>query len=99
MGTVTGRRRIVSAWEWEAGPASGLSDDRRRARRRATGWLRSGVADKAVMCKVIVVPGQPIQGGNYLPVAGTRVEAHMDEGRIRWRHAPDAAEGARREVA
>lgn len=89
----------MNAWEWEAGPASGLSDDRRKARRRAAGWLRSGMADKAVMCKVTVIPGQPIRGGNYLPVAGTRVEAHMDGARIRWRHAPDAPEIGRREVA
>ena len=89
----------MNAWEWEAGPASGLSDDRRKARRRAAGWLRSGEAGKAVMCKVTVVPGQPIPGGNYLPVAGTRVEGRMDERRIRWRRVPDAIVSGRREVA
>jgi hypothetical protein len=89
----------VNAWEWEAGSACGLSDDRRQARRRAVKVLRSGAAEKAVLHKVTVVTGHRLPGGNYLPVAGTRVEGHVDGPRIRWRRAPGTTEIGRREVA
>jgi hypothetical protein len=89
----------VNAWEWEAGPASGLSDDRRSARRRAARVLRSGAAASAVLQQVLVVPGRPMPGGNYLPVAETRVEGHMDGTRIRWRRGAGTAGSGRRDVA
>ena len=89
----------MNAWEWEAGSACGLSDDRRKARRHVAKVLRSGAANSAVLQQVTVVPGRPVPGGNYLPVAETRVEGRMDGTRIRWRRAVGAAGSERRDVA
>ena len=89
----------MNAWEWEAGSACGLSDDRRKARRRVAEVLRSGAATTAVLQQVTVVTGYPAPGGHYLPVAETRVEGHVDGARIRWRRAAVTAESERRDVA
>ena len=89
----------MNAWEWEAGSACGLSDDRRKARRHVAKVLRSGAANSAVLQQVTVVPGRPVPGGNYVPVAETRVEGHVNGARIRWRRAAVTAESERRDVA
>lgn len=74
----------MNAWEWQAGSASGLSGERRRARRHAAAVLRSGESDKAVLRQVTVITGFRTLGSHYVPVAGTRLEGHRHGQRIRW---------------
>ncbi len=72
------------AWEWEAGSSSGLSGDRRKARRYAAAVLRSGDAAVAVLQGVEVVTGYGTLDGHYQHVAGTRTEGRRHGQRIRW---------------
>lgn len=74
----------MNAWTWEAGSWSGITGDRRRARRHATARLRSGEAGTAVLREVTVATGIAVMDGHYRPVAGTRTEGRRDGRGIRW---------------
>ena len=74
----------MNAWEWEAGTASGIAGERRKARRRASARLRAGETDKVVMQQVLVVTGFRTLGPHYVPVAGTRLEGHRSGDGIEW---------------
>jgi len=80
----------VNAWSWEAGALSGITGERRRARRHAAAALRSGAADRAVLQEVVVPTGIGVLDGCYRPVKGTRAEGRRDGPGIRW----DRAEAA-----
>ena len=74
----------MKAWEWTAGPRSGISGEQRRARRHAAAALRCGAADRAVLQMVTVVTGTATMNDVYVPVAGARAEGHRDGRGIRW---------------
>lgn len=74
----------MNAWEWEAGNASGISGERRQARRRAAAVLLSGEADRAVLQMVVVVTGTATMDDVYLPVAGAREQGRRDGQGIVW---------------
>jgi hypothetical protein len=76
-----------SGWEWEAGPASGLSGDEVAARGHAAQRLWSGEAQRAVVRMVLIVTGGPALDGHYQPVAGTRVEGRRYGEGIQWLRA------------
>ena len=76
-----------NGWEWEAGPASGLTGDREAALRRATVRLLTGEAREAVVWQVLIVTGGPALDGHYQPVAGTRVKGRRHGEGIRWLRA------------
>jgi hypothetical protein len=72
------------AWQWDAGPSSGLTGERRHARRHAAARIRSGEACRAVLQQVIVIAGID---GHYLPVTGGRTEGRRDGCGIAWSEA------------
>jgi hypothetical protein len=72
------------AWEWKAGASSGLTAERRHARRHAAARIRSGEADGAVLQKIIVITGVASVLGDYMPVTGTRSEGRRDGHGIVW---------------
>lgn len=80
----------MNAWSWEAGAGSGITDQRRRARRHAAAALRSGDAERAVLQEVVVATGIGALDGCYRPVAGTRAEGRRDGPGIRWAAAEAA---------
>jgi hypothetical protein len=78
----------VNAWAWSAGNASGLSGERRTARRHAAAVLRSGGAENAELQMVIVVTDTPTLEDRHVPVSGTKMRGRRHGRGVRWR--PDA---------
>ena len=77
----------MTAWEWEAGSASGVSDDEVAARGHAAKMLWSGEAHKAVVWQVVIITGYAALDGHYQPIAGTRVEGRRHGEGIQWLRA------------
>lgn len=77
----------MNAWSWEAGNASGISGERRQARRHAEAALRSGDADRAELQMVVVATGLAVLDGHYVAVAGTKATGRRDGCGIVWSEA------------
>lgn len=77
----------MNGWEWKAGTSSGLTGERRHARRHAAARLRSGEASIAVLQEVVVLTGIAAMDGHYHPVPGGRAEGRRDGRGIRWDRA------------
>lgn len=71
---------------WSAGPAEGVTDSPRTARRHAAAWLRSREAETALVEQAQFIPGIESLEAGYRRVGGPRWTGRRHPGgRISWR--------------
>lgn len=77
----------MTVYPWEAGTASGVTDDRERSKRVAATCLRAGggAADKAVVTEARADLGMTTLQSSYQPTGNSWTARLGKDGRVRWR--------------